>query len=222
VVERPAGRERHEICYVEVELADVALANRLAHEVLGRSLDELPPQTRGFLTRLDELVEHWAGEQGIARADVRFRARAVREALALGATQVKLHLRRLVDLEYVVVHTTGHGVGWAYELVYRGEGRDGQPFLPGLIDVEKLRKKLGYDGERSGSDGGRSDSKAGRSAPGRPLVGPRSGGGRSAPRGGKAKNCKGLRAISGEEAENADPGQVKKPGGRSVTQRGKP
>jgi DNA primase len=26
--------------------ADIALANRLAHEVLGRSLDELPPQTR--------------------------------------------------------------------------------------------------------------------------------------------------------------------------------
>ena len=32
--------------YIEVELDDIALANRLAHEVLGRTLDELPPQTR--------------------------------------------------------------------------------------------------------------------------------------------------------------------------------
>ena len=35
--------------YVEVTPADIALANRLAHEVLGRSLDELPPQTRNLL-----------------------------------------------------------------------------------------------------------------------------------------------------------------------------
>ena len=31
--------------YIEVTLADIATANKLAHEVLGRSLDELPPQT---------------------------------------------------------------------------------------------------------------------------------------------------------------------------------
>lgn len=32
--------------YIEVAPSDIALANRLAHEVLGRSIDELPPQTR--------------------------------------------------------------------------------------------------------------------------------------------------------------------------------
>jgi len=32
--------------YIEVTLPDIALANQLAHEVLGRTLDELPPQTR--------------------------------------------------------------------------------------------------------------------------------------------------------------------------------
>ena len=35
--------------YVEVTIDDIALANTLAHEVLGRSLDELPPQTRRVL-----------------------------------------------------------------------------------------------------------------------------------------------------------------------------
>ena len=34
------------IRYIEVTLDDIAAANRLAHEVLGRTLDELPPQTR--------------------------------------------------------------------------------------------------------------------------------------------------------------------------------
>ena len=35
--------------YIEVKLDDISTANRLAHEVLGRSLDELPPQTRRLL-----------------------------------------------------------------------------------------------------------------------------------------------------------------------------
>jgi DNA primase len=39
-----------------VTLDDIATANRLAHEVLGRSLDELPPQTRRLLLLIDELV----------------------------------------------------------------------------------------------------------------------------------------------------------------------
>ena len=36
--------------YIEVTLDDIAAANRLAHEVLGRTLDEMPPQTRLLLS----------------------------------------------------------------------------------------------------------------------------------------------------------------------------
>lgn len=43
---RRGGRE---LRCVEVTLADIALANQLAHEVLGRGLDELPPQIRKLL-----------------------------------------------------------------------------------------------------------------------------------------------------------------------------
>ncbi|EON4171707.1 toprim domain-containing protein, partial [Escherichia coli] len=35
--------------YIEVAREDIALANRLAHEILGRTLDEMPPQTRKLL-----------------------------------------------------------------------------------------------------------------------------------------------------------------------------
>jgi hypothetical protein len=42
--------------YIEVTLADIARANALAHDVLGRSLDELPPQTRRVLGVVEELV----------------------------------------------------------------------------------------------------------------------------------------------------------------------
>jgi DNA primase len=38
-----------EVTYVETTTEDIRVANRVAHDVLGRSLDELPPQTRCLL-----------------------------------------------------------------------------------------------------------------------------------------------------------------------------
>jgi hypothetical protein len=161
--------------YVEVTLEDLALANLLAHEVLGRSLDELPPQTRRVLMMLDELVADACAKEGIARSDVRFTRRAVRERTGLGNTQLKIHLGRLEELEYVAVHQAGRGV--AYELVYDGQGKDGTPFLGGLIDTTKLGGD-GYDGKWSALAAKWSGGNGRRSGSGRPSVGPESGGGR--------------------------------------------
>jgi DNA primase catalytic core len=164
--------------YVEVTLEDIALANRLAHEVLGRSLDELPPQTRRVLMMLDELVTEACAREGIARSDYRFTRRQVRERTGLGNTQVKLHLARLEELEYVAVHQAGRGV--TYELVYDGGGKDGTPFLAGLIDLERLGGH-GYDAKWSALSAKWSGVKGHRSGSGRASVGPESGGGRTAP-----------------------------------------
>ncbi len=166
---RTAERDGATLSYIEVTPRDVALANRLAAAVLGHSLDELPPQTRRCLTRLDQWLTAQCADHQRERSDVRLLAREVREITGLGPTQVKLHLRRLVDLEYVLVHRAPRGQGVAYELVYEGQGVDGTPFLTGLLDAERL---VSYDRERSGSG-------AQRSGPGRPLVGGVSGGGRS-------------------------------------------
>jgi hypothetical protein len=51
-----------------------------------------------------------------------------------------VHLDRLADLEYVAVHHGKQGQGYVYELLYDGQGQDGQPFLTGLIDLERLRE----------------------------------------------------------------------------------
>jgi hypothetical protein len=65
-------RGGQELAYIEATPADVALANRLAHEVLGRSLDELAPQTRRLLEVLDDYVTKRAAEQKLERSEVRF------------------------------------------------------------------------------------------------------------------------------------------------------
>ncbi len=160
------------LAYIEVTADDIRVANRLAHEVLGRSLDELPPQTRRLLQLLDEMVAAAGEREAMARSDVRLTRREIREALGWGDTQLKCHLARLVEMEHLLVHRVGRG--FAYELLWDGQGRDGSPFLAGLIDPEAEGglDSRGYDSDRSGANGERAGS-------GRASVGPRSGGGRS-------------------------------------------
>ncbi|MCC7060169.1 MAG: toprim domain-containing protein, partial [Burkholderiaceae bacterium] len=86
--------------YIEVELADIELANRLAHEVLGRSLDELPPQTRRVLGLIEALVAEVARREQIKPADVRVTRRQVRECCGMSDAAVRVHLERLVAMEY--------------------------------------------------------------------------------------------------------------------------
>jgi hypothetical protein len=156
-IEHGGGR----VEYIEVTLEDIALANKLAHQVLGRSLEDVPPHTRRLLVLLHEMVGVGCQTRGIDRTAYRFTRKTVREETGWGDTQLKVHLQRLVELEYLLVHR-GRGQH-VYELVYDGQGQAGERFLTGLLDPEKLRRS-GVEGERSGS--------------GRPTVGPKSVGGR--------------------------------------------
>ncbi|MCH6259299.1 CHC2 zinc finger domain-containing protein, partial [Puniceicoccaceae bacterium K14] len=82
--------------YIEVELSDIAAANRIAHEALGRSLDELPPQTRRLLGLLQGIVKNRCEEKAIDVQDCLFTRRDVRERIGWSDTQLKVHLSRLV------------------------------------------------------------------------------------------------------------------------------
>src|ERR1051326_2721339 len=124
--------------YIEVMPGDIAMANELAHEVLGRSLDELAPQARRLLEILDANVKRECARRAIARCDFRFAQRDVRAWSNWTDMQVKRHLQKLVAMEYVVIHRSGRGQSFVYELFYEGGGADGKPLLPGLLDIDKL------------------------------------------------------------------------------------
>ena len=160
------------LTYLEVTLGDIATANKLAHDVLGRSLDELPPQTRRLLLLLDEMARVECQRRKLGRAEWRFSRREVRAFTGWGDTQLKIHLQRLVDLEYVLLHRGGRGQSFVYELLYQGEGQDGGAFLMGLVNMETLKPEDAvYDAGWSGQNGE-------WSGVGRASVGPESGGGR--------------------------------------------
>ncbi|MBO0822375.1 MAG: hypothetical protein J2P27_00780 [Actinobacteria bacterium] len=138
--------------YVETTDADIELADRLAAEVLSRSLDELPPGTRRLLDALHGYVSTRCETEGLDADLVRFTRRQLREALSFGDTQLKVHLARLADYELVISHRmdrAGSATSWP--------GSRPWP-APGML----LRHRIGR----------------GRRACGRPLVGAWSGGGR--------------------------------------------
>ena len=140
---------------IEVDAEDIALANRLAHEILGHSLDELSRPGRDLLASLDDLVKArlkekkrdsdpvtglGAGEHAPRGAGVLFSRREVREFTGWTNTRLHIHLKELVDFEYLAVDAGRNGLPYRYRLVWDGQGADGKRFVLGLKDVKDLQK----------------------------------------------------------------------------------
>jgi DNA primase len=125
--------------YIEVTLEDIALANRLAHEVLGRSLDELPPQTRRVLGMIETFVDAQMQQRSVLRSDVRFTRRELRSRCGMSDAAIRVHLERLVAMEYVRTVTGKNGQRFEYELLFDGALERSAPQMMGLIEVEALR-----------------------------------------------------------------------------------
>ncbi len=94
------------VTYIEATERDVALAERLCGDVLGTTTDELSPATRNLLSSIVDFT---------AANGTRFTRRELRSATGLGDSQLKVHLARLVDLEYVATERAGPST--SYELV---------------------------------------------------------------------------------------------------------
>lgn len=180
--------------YIEVTWEDIEQANRLTHEVLGRSLDELPPQTRRLLTLVAAMVAECGVALALARKDIRFSRKDVREKTGWGDTQLKIHLGRLAELEYLLVHRAERGQGYVYELLYDGDGSTGAHLI-GLLDAGALSA---YDKRRSGQE-------RAQSAPGRPSVGGWSATGRGAASAAKPVPARAAVDDALFEPENAHP-----------------
>ena len=123
--------------FIEVTLEDIALANELAPEILGRSLDELPPQTRRLLNYIRELVKQQRKSNG-AKAASTFSRKELREMCGWSLTQVRVHLERLVELECLAIRHGRLGSQFVYEILFDLDTPEAVAHI-GLIEIAKLR-----------------------------------------------------------------------------------
>jgi len=121
-----------------VTLEDIAAANQIAPEVLGRSLDELPPQTRRLLEAIKTLVRNIMQRDKIEQKFARFSRRELREFTGWSQMQVRRHLDRLQELEHVTTRGGRNGIAMAYELLTCVD-ESATGYHIGLIDVETIR-----------------------------------------------------------------------------------
>ena len=142
--------------YIEVDTEDIKLANRIAHELLGHSLDELSRPSRNLLEELEKMVrqrqsESETGEEERQRVGgdsdhddesrgamrrISFTRRQIREHTGWSNYRVHIHLKELTEFEYISAETDRLNNTHRYRLLYEGQGKDGSRFLPGLNDIE--------------------------------------------------------------------------------------
>ena len=133
--------------YLETTLSDIAVANQLATALFGQTLDELSRPSRELLKLIRKMVDglekadRRRGAKIVAGSAATFNRRAVREFTGWSDYQVKIHIKQLEELEYLVPISGRRGQSYCYRLAWEGEGLDGERFLPGLVSVEDLRRK---------------------------------------------------------------------------------
>lgn len=135
--------------YITVTIEDIELANRIAPELLGRSLDELPPQTRRMYEAVKSIVREQCEAELLEQRHAFFSRRQLRERLGWGITQVRAHLERLRELEYIATRYGRPGSAFQYELLTDCREPDGLGHV-GLLDVKQLRQQpVGENGDLS-------------------------------------------------------------------------
>jgi DNA primase len=156
--QRPKGRYElggRTLEYVPVTLDDIALANELAPEVLGRSLDELPPQTRTVLGHIRTLMR---AKREKAKGVDTFTRRELHGACGWSFTQLRIHLERLTQQEYVAVHSGRMGSQFVYEILIDLDAPEHAAHVP-LLDVATLKTHAykvnlaGLEANLAGGDG---------------------------------------------------------------------
>jgi hypothetical protein len=127
------GRE-----YVEVDEADLGLANKLAEEILGQNLDDLNRVSRDLLFQLGRMVQELIvkqtdPEQGSKPGvkDITFTRRDIREYTGWPHARVHRYLKQLVDMELVVVRSSRGG----WRINYSLDGMVEQANTNGIVGV---------------------------------------------------------------------------------------
>ena len=138
--QRPLHHDPEAGPHIRASLDDIAAANRLAPEILGRSLDELPYQTRHLLEHVKTHVRTMMDKDALDQPRCHFTRRDIREATGWSEFQVRMHLERLEQLEHLQRRSGRNGTLMKYELLVDAREPAGVGSV-GLLAVDELREQ---------------------------------------------------------------------------------
>ncbi|MEW6087085.1 MAG: toprim domain-containing protein [bacterium] len=124
--------------YIEVDLKDIEAANEIANQILGHSLSEMSPPSRLLLIEIKKLVDKIREEENLLPEKCIISRRDIREWTRWSEYQIRTHITELEDLEYLIPVSGKQGKRFTYILAWDGQGSDGEKFILGLKDIEKL------------------------------------------------------------------------------------
>jgi len=128
-----------ELC-LTTHLVDIALTNFIARRIFARSLDELPIQTRNFVTSLVKYFIGYAKKKQVDFDQLWFYRKDMREITALSNTRVHEHAGRLVDYEYLTTRRDQNGI--AYRFLFEPDSENANLInMLKLVRMEDLAKK---------------------------------------------------------------------------------
>ncbi len=133
--------------YIETTLEDVAIANELAAELFGASLDELSFPSRQLLRLIGEYVGRQAAEAKQPAEKIEWTRRELREAIQWTEARLRLHLGELVRLEYVAPLSGRFGQRYTYRLLTEpGQSEESGRLTVALKNTEQLRAEANLAG----------------------------------------------------------------------------
>lgn len=130
-----------EVAYIEVEKSDIELASILFNRVFGKNLDDLSPHTKKVLREVYEYVKELSQERGVDKSAIRLTRKEIRERTGTGDTRLRIYLKRLEELEYLYVRSGKQGLTLEYELLWDGEGENGNDFVLGILEEERDKEE---------------------------------------------------------------------------------
>jgi len=120
---------RDNLSYIEVDETDIEIGNKLAVEILGKTLDELSIPARDLLelidkmlsARLAEIVKKEGKENGTFKRDLTFTRRELREFSGWTNTRLHNHIKELVCMEYIVMESGRINSIQTYKMLFNGK-----------------------------------------------------------------------------------------------------
>ncbi|MBF0104861.1 MAG: toprim domain-containing protein [Deltaproteobacteria bacterium] len=136
--------------YIEVTLDDIKTANKLASEVLGRSLDELSAPSRTLLGFIQKMVREAVKKENKKESELTlkrpfiFNRKMIRDYAKWSDWQVKTHITELEELGYVYSHMGSKGKEYIYELKLTDDKTPTEKIYLDLTDVTNLEGQKPY------------------------------------------------------------------------------